>query len=89
MLGSVSFSLLEEAFGPTSLGIIIVRDLPAAFVDLRQRLLSYSSYLASLSESELGIIRLFLLFRYSSSRKRTARDSRPPQPALNRHSRTT
>ena len=58
MLGSVSFSVLEEAFGPSSLGIIIVRDLPPAFVDLRRRLLSYSSYLANLSESELGIIHL-------------------------------
>lgn len=48
------FQTLEEAFGPSSLGIIIVRDLPAAFTELRSRLLSYASYLGNLSEDELG-----------------------------------
>ncbi|GAB7353230.1 hypothetical protein MBLNU459_g3747t1 [Dothideomycetes sp. NU459] len=51
--GSVSFDTLEAAFGPTSLGIIVVRDLPSHFVTLRKQLLSYSSYLASLPQSEL------------------------------------
>ena len=53
--GSVSIETLEQAFGPESLGIIIVRDLPAEFVGLRQTLLSYSSYLANLPDAELGI----------------------------------
>ncbi|RMZ33237.1 hypothetical protein D0859_02634 [Hortaea werneckii] len=50
---SVSLETLEEAFGPASLGIIIVRDLPEKFLDLRKRLLSYSSYLANLPADEL------------------------------------
>lgn len=52
--GGVSLETLEEAFGPDSLGIILVRDLPTDFVSLRRRLLSLSSYLANLPESELG-----------------------------------
>ncbi|KAF4632482.1 hypothetical protein G7Y89_g5642 [Cudoniella acicularis] len=51
--GNVSFSTLEEAFGPESLGIIIVKDIPEAFVQLRHRLLSYSSYLGNLPEFRL------------------------------------
>ncbi|KAI9719440.1 MAG: hypothetical protein M1812_003511 [Candelaria pacifica] len=46
-------SSLEEAFGPSSLGIIIVNNLPAQYVSLRQRLLSYASYLAALPTEEL------------------------------------
>ena len=53
--GSVSLETLEQAFGPASLGIIIVRDLPEEFVELRRRVLSYASYLANLGEEELGI----------------------------------
>ena len=52
--GSVSLETLERAFGPESLGIIIVRGLPGEFVELRRRLLSLSSYLANLPEEELG-----------------------------------
>jgi hypothetical protein len=52
--GSVSLETLEQAFGPESLGIILVRDLPTDFVGLRARLLSLSSYLANLPASELG-----------------------------------
>jgi hypothetical protein len=51
---NVDFSLLEEAFGPASLGIIVVKDLPTRFHDLRHRLLSYSSALGNLSAEELG-----------------------------------
>ena len=50
----MSFTLLEEAFGPNSLGIIVVRDLPKEFPELRRQLLSYSSYLANLPEETLG-----------------------------------
>jgi hypothetical protein len=51
---NVDFSLLEDAFGPASLGIIIVKDLPSRFHELRHKLLSYSSALASLSPDQLG-----------------------------------
>ncbi|KAJ4292468.1 hypothetical protein N0V90_009130 [Kalmusia sp. IMI 367209] len=50
---SVEFSQLEEAFGPSSLGIIVVKDLPSKFHELRHRLLSYSSALANLPKKEL------------------------------------
>ncbi|KAF1914160.1 hypothetical protein BDU57DRAFT_477960 [Ampelomyces quisqualis] len=50
---NVDFSLLEEAFGPASLGIIVVKDLPTKFHELRHRLLSYSSALGHLSPAEL------------------------------------
>lgn len=59
--GSVSLSTLERAFGPESLGIIIVRDLPRRFCELRQQLLSLSSYLANLTGEELGMTRSFRL----------------------------
>lgn len=52
--GSVSLETLEQAFGPASLGIIIVSGLPEEFAGLRKRLLSYASYLANLQEEELG-----------------------------------
>ena len=52
--GDVSLETLEQAFGPASLGIIIVRDLPVEYVELRRTLLSYSSYLGNLPEAELG-----------------------------------
>ena len=54
VLGSVNFETLEEAFGPTSLGIIVVKDVPARFSTLRQKLLSYASFLANLPSDELG-----------------------------------
>ncbi|KAF2662591.1 Clavaminate synthase-like protein [Lophiostoma macrostomum CBS 122681] len=49
----VQFSTLEEAFGPSSLGIIVVSSLPEKFHELRHRLLSYSSALGSLPQQEL------------------------------------
>ncbi|TVY29932.1 hypothetical protein LHYA1_G001332 [Lachnellula hyalina] len=51
--GNVSFETLEEAFGPESLGVIIVKDVPSVFLELRHRLLSYSSYLGNLPEYRL------------------------------------
>jgi hypothetical protein len=53
--GSVPFSALEDAFGPSSLGILVVRDLPKNFSELRENLLSYSSYLANLPQVRLGL----------------------------------
>ncbi|KAM7209396.1 hypothetical protein V8F20_000446 [Naviculisporaceae sp. PSN 640] len=51
--GAVSFETLEQAFGPDSLGILVVKDVPPEFVELRHRVLSYSSYLGNLPKSEL------------------------------------
>lgn len=45
---------LQQAFGPESLGILVVKDVPPHFVELRRRALSYSSYLGNLPESELA-----------------------------------
>ncbi|KAF2100519.1 Clavaminate synthase-like protein [Rhizodiscina lignyota] len=50
---TVTFQELEEAFGPDSLGIIVVKDLPEKFVERRAALLSYASYLANLSKDQL------------------------------------
>jgi hypothetical protein len=50
----VDFSLLEDAFGSSSLGIIVVKDLPSKFHELRHKLLSYASALGNLPEDELG-----------------------------------
>ncbi|OCK85577.1 Clavaminate synthase-like protein [Lepidopterella palustris CBS 459.81] len=52
--GNIEFSTLEQAFGPSSLGIILVKDLPPGFAELRHKLLSYSSSLASLPKDELA-----------------------------------
>ncbi|KAJ5106363.1 hypothetical protein N7456_003038 [Penicillium angulare] len=51
--GNVSFDTLTEAFGPASLGIIVVKDLPQHFAELRAKVLSNASYLAALPEKEL------------------------------------
>ncbi|KAI9682218.1 MAG: hypothetical protein M1817_000272 [Caeruleum heppii] len=50
---SVSFPTLHDAFGPTSLGILIVKDLPPEYPVLRTRLLSLASYLGNLPQEEL------------------------------------
>jgi hypothetical protein len=55
MLGTVPSSALEEAFGPTSLGIIIVRDLPPEFPELRGRLLFAASQIAKLPADDLSM----------------------------------
>lgn len=52
--GSISFETLDEAFGPSSLGILVVKDLPAEYERLRSALLSYASYLAAFPPEELG-----------------------------------
>lgn len=59
--GTVSFETLSEAFGPSSLGIIVVKDLPPKFKDLRAQVLSNASYLAALPEEELGKIKIKLI----------------------------
>ncbi|KAL4869157.1 hypothetical protein BDV12DRAFT_87132 [Aspergillus spectabilis] len=51
--GSVSSETLTAAFGPSSLGIIVVKDLPLKFQHLRAQVLSNASYLAALSNDEL------------------------------------
>jgi hypothetical protein len=49
----VPFSTLLEAFGPDSLGILVVTDLPASFTPLRQQVLSNASRLAHLPAKSL------------------------------------
>ncbi|CAL8583436.1 hypothetical protein XPA_009060 [Xanthoria parietina] len=55
---SVSFDKLDEAFGPSSLGILIVQGLPSQYSELRCRLLSYASYLANLPSPVLESLSL-------------------------------
>ncbi|RDL42384.1 Uncharacterized protein BP5553_02363 [Venustampulla echinocandica] len=54
--GNVSFSTLQDAFGPESLGIIIVNGVSPEFVQLRHRLLSYASYVGNLPQFKLDKI---------------------------------
>jgi hypothetical protein len=54
--GAVPFSTLEEAFGPTSLGIIVVQGLPERFTQLRSQLLQQASYLAHLPRPSLDAV---------------------------------
>ncbi len=51
--GKIPHQTLVSAFGPTSLGILLVRDLPPAFPHLRARVLSNASHLAHLPASKL------------------------------------
>ncbi|KAI2996842.1 hypothetical protein CBS147346_9077 [Aspergillus niger] len=51
--GTISPQTLTAAFGPSSLGIILVKDLPPTFSHLRAQVLSNASYLASLPPSAL------------------------------------
>ncbi|KAL5120404.1 hypothetical protein ACEQ8H_001694 [Pleosporales sp. CAS-2024a] len=53
---TVDFALLENAFGPASLGIIVVKDLPSKFHHLRHRLLSYASALGNLPPEQLATL---------------------------------
>lgn len=53
---NVPFETLEQAFGPSSLGILVVSDLPSKYADLRKRLLSYASYLAQLPSDQLNAL---------------------------------
>lgn len=52
--GSVALDKLHEAFGPDSLGILLVKDVPPAYADLRRRVLSYASYLGNLPADALA-----------------------------------
>ena len=47
------FETLEQAFGPASLGILIVSGLPLRFALLREKLLQYASYIAHLPRATL------------------------------------
>lgn len=53
-LGTVASETLYEAFGPDSLGILVVKDVPPQFAGLRKHVLSYSSYLGNLPVAELS-----------------------------------
>ncbi|RCI07985.1 hypothetical protein L249_7812 [Ophiocordyceps polyrhachis-furcata BCC 54312] len=50
---TISFETLQQAFGPDSLGILIVKDVPEQFPKLRRLVLSYASYLGNLPAAEL------------------------------------
>ncbi|KAH0842800.1 Clavaminate synthase-like protein [Fonsecaea pedrosoi] len=54
--GTVAFTALEEAFGESSLGILVVNDLPTRYLELREKLLSYASYLAQLPQQDLDAL---------------------------------
>lgn len=54
--GNISFETLQEAFGPESLGILVVKDVPAEFPGLRHQLLSYASYMGNLPEADFGTL---------------------------------
>ncbi|KAI8296579.1 hypothetical protein K4K59_004008 [Colletotrichum sp. SAR11_240] len=51
--GNIPFETLQKAFGPDSLGILVVKDVPTEFAHLRHQTLSYASYLGNLPEQEL------------------------------------
>ena len=51
--GNVSHETLLDAFGPSSLGILVVTGLPPTFPQLRSTVLSNSSHLAALPPSTL------------------------------------
>jgi hypothetical protein len=55
--GNIPFETLQQAFGPDSLGILVVKDVPQEFPELRHQALSYASYLGNLPKDELGKIR--------------------------------
>ncbi|KAF4454974.1 hypothetical protein F53441_2631 [Fusarium austroafricanum] len=52
--GNIPFETLKEAFGPDSLGILVVKDVPKEFPELRHQALSYASYLGNLPKEELA-----------------------------------
>lgn len=51
---NIAHETLVDAFGPSSLGILFVKNLPQEFQALRQKVLWSASYLANLPEDELG-----------------------------------
>jgi hypothetical protein len=72
----VSFEALQEAFGPDSLGILVVKDVPENFAELRLRLLSYSSYLGNLPKETLGMVALALIVATAKHSLTAARPTR-------------
>lgn len=54
--GNIPFNSLFEAFGPSSLGILVVTDLPNQFPSLRSKVLASSSSLAHLPSDQLGAL---------------------------------
>lgn len=54
--GNIPFESLLEAFGPSSLGILVVTDLQSHFPALRSNVLASSSSLAHLPPQELGAL---------------------------------
>ncbi|EXJ59952.1 hypothetical protein A1O7_04100 [Cladophialophora yegresii CBS 114405] len=52
--GTIPFATLLSAFGPSSLGILVVTDLPDGFAALRQRVLTNASRIAQLPAATLA-----------------------------------
>ncbi|KAK6198565.1 uncharacterized protein RJT21DRAFT_122142 [Scheffersomyces amazonensis] len=52
----IDYDILQKAFGPDSLGIILVKDLPQHFHKLRLEVLQSASVLANLPEEDLNIL---------------------------------
>ena len=55
-INNIAFPTLLQAFGPDSLGILIVSDLPSTFTTLRTQVLSNSSHLAALPRQKLDAL---------------------------------
>lgn len=71
---------LTKAFGPNSLGIVIVRDLPPEFQSLRQKVLTSASILANLDQEELAKLECkeaMWLVGWSRGREKLAKSSLP------------
>jgi isopenicillin N synthase-like dioxygenase len=54
--GTVSLETLHQAFGPDSLGILVVKDLPPEYPEVRRAALSYASRLGSLPAESLAAL---------------------------------
>lgn len=77
---AVSFNTLEQAFGPSSLGILLVSGLPSTFLPLRHRLLSHASHLANLPSTELGTNGPSIFLRLETSPNNHQINSPAPPP---------
>jgi hypothetical protein len=80
--GTVTDETLQEAFGPESLGILVVEDVPEEFPELRHQLLSYASYMGNLSEAEFGTATTVLVAASFLTVSQSNSQMRPPSTLL-------
>ena len=83
--GNVSFETLQQAFGPDSLGILVVKDVPEQFPKLRHSALSYASYLGNLPQTELGMSKCSPITCINSRYIRYANSWPTPEKLENAH----